>query len=406
MSAPSRLPSAGAWAVYLVLPLVVMAYTLWRSPLYWLIPPDPTNWDAAQFALHGHVDKIYSTTTGLVSFPGLVVLSLPVAAASNLFHLGSLTTGSGHSLRPTAWYLWGPWVSLVAGSVILAADSVAGQLRITRGRRLILAIVEAALVWQLIVLWGHPEDALAVAAFLWAWLASEHHQWTGAGWLMGVAIAVQPVVLLVLPILWVRCPAGRRSGFLIRSAVISVVVLAPELLTSFHATFASLVRQPNYPTLDHATPLLWLAPRLAPVGGVETVAAGPARLASLALCCLVAYGVYRWHPAPDRLVWCFALCFALRSLLESVMDPYYVWSALAVAVLVAATRQGLYFVLAAVTAILVTGYAQTDHSPWVWWGPLIVGTALVLWAGFPRAGSQPAAGSPIDDRSGATLPAT
>jgi len=381
----SLAPGAVAWCVTAALVGAVMAYTLLRSPTWWSIPRDPTDWDAARYLVHGHLASVYSPGTGLVSFPGFVVLSLPVVALADLLHLGTLGSGAGHSLRPTAWLLWGPWVSLAAGSIILVADSVARHLGVARTRRAVLSLVEAALVWQLAALWGHPEDALAVSVVLVAWLASERDHWTAAGWLTGVAVCLQPLVLLVVPLLVVTCPAGRRAWFCVRTVVISVVLVVPELVVSFRPTWDHLVQQPNYPTLDHPTPLLGLAPHLADVGGVTAVAAGPARLVSLVLCCAVAAVVYRHPQPPERMVWCFALCFALRSLLESVMDPYYVWPALALAVVVAARNRGLYFTLAALTGILVSGYAQGVDSPWRWWGPLVVGTAIVLAAAFPVA---------------------
>ena len=389
-STGSLAPSPAAWAVFVTLPLLVMAYSLWKSPLWWTIPRDPTDWDAAQYAAHGQFGWIYSPVTNLVSFPGYAYLSIPVAALSNLFHLGSLARGSEGTLHPTAWYLWGPWVALTGGSIVLAVDSVASFLGVSQGRRAVLAIVEGILVWQLLALFTHPEDALAVSLFLWAWLASQRGRWTVAGWLMGAAIAVQPVVLLVLPILFVCSPARGRLALVVRSAVPSVVLLLPELVTDFGRTTTALLKQPNFPTLDHPTPLLFMAPHLGLIVKTPTVAAGPARLISLALCCLVAYAIHRRPQSPVRLVWCFALCFAFRSMVESVMDPYYLWPALALAVLAAASTRWLYFTLATLASILMTGYAQSQHTPWVWWGPLVVGMGIVLCAAFPvRSAATP-----------------
>jgi len=381
---PFPAPCAWAWVIFLLLPLAVMAYSLWRSPAWWLIPRDTsTDWGATQLALHGHLSQIYSKRTALVSFPGLVVLSLPAAALSDLLHLGTLSFGSGHSIRPTAWYVWGPWTSLVGGTAVLAADSVAARLSVPVRRRAVLAVVEAALVWQVVAVWSHPEDALAVALLLWAWLVADRGWWTAAGWLLGAAVAVQPVVLLAFPVLFVLCPAGRRVGLVVRTAVVGALLVLPELATSFATTWHQLADQPNFPTLDHPTPLLFLAPHLPAVDRTPAVAAGPARLLSLALCCLVAYGVHRRPRSAAGLVWCLALCFAIRSLVESVMDPYYLWPALALAVMVAATRRSLYFALAALGSVLLSGYAQSIHAPWVWWGPLVAGTAVVLCAAYP-----------------------
>jgi len=38
----------------------------------------------------------------------------------------------------------------------------------------------------------------------------------------------------------------------------------------------------------------------------------------------------------------------------------------------------------------MTGYAQSQHTPWVWWGPLVVGMGIVLCAAFPvRSAATP-----------------
>ena len=50
-----------------------------------------------------------------------------------------------------------------------------------------------------VVLWGHPKDAVAVACLLYACLAASEKRWSRFGWLIGAAVAFEPVVLLALP---------------------------------------------------------------------------------------------------------------------------------------------------------------------------------------------------------------
>ena len=43
------------------------------------------------------------------------------------------------------------------------------------------------------MIWGHPEDAVAVGFALYALVFALDGRWTGAGWLFGAALATQPL---------------------------------------------------------------------------------------------------------------------------------------------------------------------------------------------------------------------
>jgi hypothetical protein len=137
------------------------------------------------------------------------------------------------------------------------------------------------------------------------------------------------------------------------------------------------------------------------------VAAGPARVLAILVACGCAVVVgrrlgavradARWTPAALReLLWWIAVSLALRSVFEPVMVAYYLWPALAVA-LIAATSSWPRLASTAVVAVAVTFGAQSPwRSPWGWWGLMVGGLALTLFlARRPARGSPPPSPWPI-----------
>jgi hypothetical protein len=85
------------------------------------------------------------------------------------------------------------------------------------------------------------------------------------------------------------------------------------------------------------------------------------------------------------LVWAVAVAFALRCYTESVMTAYYVWPALAVAVVVAARENIWRFRAALVLAVFTTVVAQWNLGEWPWWLLDVGGMTAVLLVSVPRA---------------------
>jgi hypothetical protein len=200
---------------------------------------------------------------------------------------------------------------------------------------------------------------------------------------MGAAIAVQPLVLLALPILLATLPLRRLPGFLIRAATPPAVLLGAAAAANWSATYAAVTSQPNSPVVDH--PTLWTG--LAPHMSGDAVAAGPARLFAIIVSCACAVFVrQRWRrtaPALDEFLWWIALALALRSVFEPVMVAYYLWPTLAVVLIASATSSrrlvATAFVSTAVTLVAQIGW----HGPWTWWVPMLAGLSLTLFVARP-----------------------
>ena len=372
-----------------------MIGTIWGPRYYgkmaWALPDDL--WGtliAAQRLLHLDLGGLYTAPTQLVSLPGAAVILVPCAA---------LIDTAGVALRdpkalgpyPAAWLIAGPYQMVISAMALFAADALAERLGARRLNRFVLAAASATALWNATARWGHPEDAVATGLLLYAIVALADAKPGRAGWLAGAAVAVQPLVLLALPVLLVAIAPRRWPGFLTRAAVPSAVLLAAAAAANWTATINAVTGQPNSPSIDHPTPWIYLAPHLTR----GQVAAGPFRIAAIVVACgcaLLAARRWRTYPpaAPwppqmlQELLWWTAAALALRSVFEPVMVAYYLWPPLAVA-LIAAARSWSRLLPAGVAATVLTFFSQIQwHNPWTWWLPMITLLGLTLFLAWQR----------------------
>ena len=361
-----------------------------HTPSSWLSPGDLWDTYGAAIALaHGHLGALYTNESGFIAPPAFLIALAPLAALSNtlnstfiavgqnhqasahaltLVSSGSpiLTTGSatfrGHQylVHPQAFVFLAPYVLVLACLSLFAFDALAERLELDRGRRAVLSVAEAVLLWNVTVFWGHPEDAVAVALATYALIFALDGRFTGAGWLFGVAVAVQPLVIVVFPILVVMGGKSRALGFTLRSIVpVAAVTIAP-VVADFHATARAVLTQPTYPgnKNDHRTPFTFLAPKLGGLGRRCRRLGGPVRIITLALAAAPGWWIQRWRERPELIVWSVALALALRTYTESVSTAYYMWPALAVGLVVAGRGSKWRFGIAVAVATAATVVAQ------------------------------------------------
>ena len=390
----------------LCLILVAMTTSIWFGPWLtgsnaWALPDDL--WGtlvAAQRLAHLDLAGLYTQPTGLVSLPGTALILVPVAALIGAAGL-SLQVPGVHNPQPETWLVARPCTIALSALALFAADAVAERLGVTRqASRAVLAAAEAVALWSVSARWGHPEDAVAVGLLLYGMLALADARPGRSGWLIGAAVAVQPLVLLAVPVLAAAVAPRRLPGFLARAAAPAVVLLGAAAWANWGATYAAVSRQPNSAAINQPTGWTPLAPHL----GHGMVAGGPGRLLAVLAACGCALAARRWVAAgwppglawdPQRLedlVWWVAVALALRSVFESVMVSYYLWPTLALAV-AAASRYWTRLLATSVCAAVVTFVAQgTWRNPWTWWLPLLVGLGLTLflartelrWSGWRR----------------------
>ena len=390
-----------------------MASTVWWGPALfrspgWSLPDDLwATLAAAQRLAHGNLAGLYTPPTRLVTFPGAAVILVPIVAVTDAAGL-SLQVQNAHNLHPAVWLLAGPYEVALSAVALFAADALAARLGTSLPKRTALAAAGAVALWNVSGRWGHPEDAVAVGLLLYAILALSRSRTGRAAWLTGAAIAVQPLVLLAVPFLVVLIEPRRLAGFLARAAAPAAVLLGAAAAANWSATVKAVTSQPNWVTVDQATPWAYLSPH---TGSGQTIAAGPARvLAILVACgCALLMG-RRWRSArkaPEwsqaillQVLWWAAVALALRSVFEPVMVAYYLWPPLAVA-LIAASRSWSRLIPASVAATALTLVSQlTWRGPWSWWAPMVAVLGLTLF--FARVPADNPADNPAAIPPGAT----
>jgi hypothetical protein len=388
---------AAPWPARRVFPLIAtfglvvigMLSTTWWGPAMagktaWALPDDL--WGtllAADRLLHLHLGGLYTQPTGLITLPGAAVILVPVVAVADAAGV-TLAIQSAHNPQPPVWLLAGPYQVVLSAVTLFAADAIAEHLGTPWFRRAALTLAEVASLWSVSVRWGHPEDAVAVGLFLYAVLALAKNRPRRAAWLAGAAIVIQPLVLLALPVLAMAMLPRRLPGFLIRAAAPAAVALGAAAAANWDATYAAVTRQPNFPDINHPTPWAALSPHM----GDGVIAAGPARIVAILVACGCAVVAgRRWRAARGTewdagtlrdVLWWVALALALRCVFEPVVVAYYLWPAMAVA-LVVASESWSRLIPAGIVATVLTGVSQTSwHGIWVWWAPMMALLALTL----------------------------
>lgn len=386
-------PVRRGWPILaaVILIIITMCTTMWWAPAVmgkttWWLPDDLWGtMTAARRLAHFDLSGLYTAPTGLVSFPGTAVILVPVVVVIDAAGLSWHVPGA-HYPHPATWLIAGPYMVAISTIALFAADALAERLGVTGWKRALLAAGGAVALWNVSGRWGHPEDAVALGLFLYGVLALAQGRTTRSAWLVGAAVAVQPLVLLALPVIAVAVRLRRLPGYLATAAVPSVILLGAAAAANWHATFKAVASQPNWPTVDHPTPWMFLAPQTA--GGA--VSAGPARALTVLIACVFALAAIRrwrtardtgqWSPAAlEDLLWWAALALALRSVFEPVMVSYYVWPPLAAA-LVVSSRTWQRLLPTAIAAGIETFLAQASwHGRWLWWAPVTAGLLVTLF---------------------------
>lgn len=365
---------------------------------------------AAHYVGWGSLSGVYAPGNGVVSFPGMPVLLAPVAMLSGSLHLTE-SYGPFTLARPTAALLLAPVEMLAAATVVFAADALAATLGTTRRNRVALCWLVGLMASPVAAVWGHAEDMLAVTFALYALGALFDGRWARSGWLIGFGVAVQPLVLLLVPLFIGASPAGQRLRTAVRSVLVSAFLVGVAFAGEASDTWRSIVVQPTPPSVNHATPWISLAPVVSrstvqrvqfgvprtglghtaftvATSGLRSaaeVSGGPGRMIDVALAVLVGVFLWRRPQTPIRVGWLAAAVLVSRCFFEAVMTPYYVVPPLILALLLVSVRGGRRLAAASVLAAGMCVYAYFHLAPWVWWSPIVVGLAAVLALGYPRA---------------------
>jgi hypothetical protein len=393
-----------------------MAYSLFWNRLFyhssnWVTPGDLwSTYRASQYVVWDGEGQIYNNPAAFQTFPGIAIILAPVAKLAGILHLSE---GFGMALpRPTTWWILGPIEMALGATLLLPLDKLARRLCLAPRRRIVLVALESTLIWPSVAIWGHPEDALSLALALYGLLAT----WDGAshraGVFFGLAIVVQPLVLLLVPIVAAFIPIKRWAILAVEMLSPSVLLFLPPLIQEWGPTTRVLLKQPNYIAPNHPTPWASLAPVLDPahvetvsalkhvrlanghfraievmikVHTMPVVAAGPGRILAVVIACVIGILIKVRKPSGPQLIWLVALALSLRCAFEPVMVPYYLLPGLALVLVVASIVGTIRFSLVCAAAAVCTWLSYFHFSPWDYYISMMLPLLVALVLSWPRS---------------------
>ncbi len=196
-----------------------------------------------------------------------------------------------------------------------------------------------------------------------------------AAWLLGVAVACQPLALLAVAPIVARFGWGGLRGAVLPLALPTAVVVLPELVVSKARTLHAVVDQPYLPAGESSTPFGHFARAL----GHGMYSGGTLRLvatvAAVALGCALCR---RRHDLPTVL-FAMSLAFTLRVVLESELLGFYFFPVVALSLLLTLRgRNWSPFVARATLSVLCLALGNRRAHDVVLWWPAIMATTLAM----------------------------
>jgi hypothetical protein len=343
-------------------------------------------WNSAGLALsvgHGHWTAIYAPSSQLDAPPGFEYLLAPAMVVGHGLGLGTtLAAGSGFK---AFGLILAAVATVMGGSVLFALDAVARYWDYTDAERLALSALAGLGVVSAAAFWGHPEDCLALAFVLWAALAVERRGTNGlarAGWLLGIAVACQPLALLAVT------PVVARFGWrgvrvaAWRLALPAAVLLVPELVTSTARTLHAVVYQPYFPAAESSTPFSHLARYL----GHGMYSGGTLRVVATIIALVLGWVACRRRHDLPTVLFVMALAFTLRVVFESELLGFYFYPVVAICLLLTMRESWSRFELCAVLSViaLVLGNRR-QHAITLWWPAIMLTTVAMVALAYAAA---------------------
>ncbi len=355
----------------------------------WTVPSDLVRLIAAAGSIHGHsgFSHLYGfekPNTPFSTPPGFL---LPLAGLLQLVGLVGIhpMLGGQVGLIP----LGGGWeivLPAVVGSGLLGVfsfTSLARRMGIGGWRLGVSTGAAAGALWWTTTWWGHPDDALAVSLLAAAAVTVLDGKWSAGAWLVGAGCAVQPVVLLALPVLLTLVALRHWVSFVARSVLPAAVLLVVPLIGDFHDTVAQVFGQPLAPKMpaNHVTPWFWLAP----VVGYYRSGSSVRWVAFVLAAGLALWLAHRRSGDAIAVVWAIGAALDLRCVFDAVIVPYYLLSGLVFGIVAAAGRPSWRLLGATVSAAVTL---EISGSPalgvWGYFTAMVLGLGAVAAFAFPR----------------------
>ncbi len=231
--------------------------------------------------------------------------------------------------KPSMWLLIGPATMLCGIPLLAAGRALAWELGLRR-RLWVVQLLLVATVVVPCIHWGHTEDLLALALVLRAVRKCLDGEWDSAALALALAVGMKQWAVLLVPIVVLHAPGGRRVRVALISLVPPVLLAAVPLAVDWSHASKALFFQ-SVPLLNpnghHSVAYL--------VGSLGYVIFRPA---AVAFAPALAWLVRRRTDRASFLA-SVAVVLLVRALLEPVWFGYYLTPGLAFIVLLAVERR-------------------------------------------------------------------
>ena len=413
-----RRASLEGWVAERSAPVVVTVVLAAGALVYWTLfvrfgvdhgwKPVSDLWNSAGTALaigHGHWSAVYAPPSQLESPPGLEFVLAPLMVLGHALGFSS-SAAEGHTY--TIWLLLLPPVATVlAANVLFALDAIARRWGYSDANRLALSAMAGVGVVSAAAFWGHPEDCIALALVLWAALAIDGdapNALTRGGWLLGIAVAFQPLALLAVAPIVARFGLRDLCRVAWRLALPSLVLVMPELMASKARTLHALIDQPNNPWGLSITPFSHLSQSL----GHGMYSGGTMRMAATLIAVTLGIVICRHRHDLPTVLFVMALAFTVRVLLENELLGLYFFPIIALTLLLTLRRSPVLFGWCAAAALLclILGNRKVHADIALWWPAIMVTTVFTVVLAFRAVfvDVPPAGGVDVGTPDEAALP--
>lgn len=367
------------WRMALVLTLLTIGLVLLASmvlvPLVsgyhgWQAPEDV--WPsilAGQYVSNGAFGYVYSSSPFYVVTPLLALLLAPMTLLADQLHL--LYDYPYQIPHPTVWLVAGPYGAALCFPLFVAARKLAHQVglaaqaAIVQWASLVLAVI------PMVVLYGHVEDALCLAALVFAVVLLLRERYLPAAIALGVAIACKQTALLGLPLLIALAPKEQRVGMALRSLAIPAAFVALPLIRDWHAASSALLSAKSYPHPISHTAIWVLHP-----GDVLT--GTPGRVVAVLFAVAVAWWMRDRREDVPLVIAAFGLVLLSRLVFEPRVLFYYLGPGLLFLLLHERLTTGHWWRTSAAGCLLMA-YFHLHLDPRVWWPAAFVALAVIAW---------------------------
>ncbi len=355
--------------VSMLLPLALGHHSWWTPGDAWM------SLRAGHYVAQGWYSLIYETGVHTDLYDGgplFPLLLAPAAEIGNLFHLRE-----SYPLQrqyPGMWSVYAPYaLATSAIPLMYAVRAFAVECGLRTRLALLQFLVLALAFTPIAVIYGHYEDALALALLFLAFRDVFAGRDLRGAFFVAAAVCFKQWSLLAIPVYVVSCTPVLRRRAAIRCVLPPALFMGLFLAIDYKYASIALLHPPTYPLFGHSA--LWV-----PANSVF-LASVPTRFGAVVLAVGVAWFV-RSRRDPAVIMTALGCVLFGRFFFESVLHAYYLAPGIA-CLLVAAALRGRSIVTEVTLAGALLLLFPIHPGRALWWAVFYAVSALYV-AGHAR----------------------